>query len=273
MAQHRAAAPVGDSAMAADFAASAVAGASADVAVASRHTSDPRRYHRSRAGKPSWGGLLVRALPILLLATGCSIGTTDVGVVPVTIRTLPPLDVEANLTEQPSDPRAELIAALSATQGSYGYETTVMIDGSVMMLVTGEVTGAVEESRVARGESVLEYRRTADGHWVLGPADQFLPIDRITTGTAPLDGLAGSAALNVDHDGDDDSVLQAVYSGGAIGVPEVDEVSVRVTIRNGMVSRVRYDVPVEGVTARVVTVISAGELVRQGTGQDVRAAE
>ena len=73
---------------------------------------------------------------------------------------------------------------------------TVMIDGSVMMLVTGEVTGAVEESRVARGESVLEYLRTADGHWVLGPADQFLPVDRITAGTAPLDGLAGSAALN-----------------------------------------------------------------------------
>jgi len=50
-------------------------------------------------------------------------------------------------------------------------------------------------------------------------------------------------------------------------------VDVQVTIRDGMVSRVRYDVPVEGVTARVVTVISAGEGAHRGNGQAVRAAK
>ncbi|MDJ0961167.1 MAG: hypothetical protein QNJ88_10935 [Acidimicrobiia bacterium] len=244
-----------------------------DVAVA----SSPRLWlhRRSRAGKPSWGGLVVRALPILLLTTACSIGTDDVGVVPVTIRTLPPVDVEAELAGLDSDPvaRAELISALQATGRAYAYETTVMFDDSVMMMVTGTVAGTAEQLRVARGGSVVEYLRSADGHWVLGPGDRRLPVDRIAAGTAPLDGLVETTALVVGHDLLDSSILEAVYAGGAVGVPEVDEVAVRLTIRNGLVSRVRYEVPVEGVTAQVVTVISSSQDERYGAGRDVRAAE
>jgi hypothetical protein len=245
-----------------------------DVAVTSRRHAVAGDVLSSRAGKPSWGGLVMRALPIVLLAGGCSLGAVDVGVTPVTIRPLPPIEIgaEAVPVAIDADARRELTNALEATRIAYEFETTITVDDTVTMFATGAVSGVMQQSRVVTTGSVVEYMRTDDGRWIMGPGDRLLAADRGLVGEAPLDGLTLSDAVAVDQRGDDGTVLHAVYEGGAVGAPGVEEVEVQVTIRDGRVRRVHFHVPVGESTAEVITLISVADLGRDAD-RDVHAAE
>lgn len=224
---------------------------------------------RARARKPSWGGLTVGALPIAflmcaLLMSGCSVGTGELSVTPVSMRE------HSTRPGSEADARRALDQALAATGGEYRYETTVTIDHAVTTRVSGAVSGVAQKSTIKSGGSVVEYLRTANGDWVMGPADGWVGAGVHPNGEVLLEALARPDAVGVSVGGAGNQlVLDVVYGGESVGAPDVDAVEVRVTISDGVVSHVSYVVPVGGSTAEVVTVIRDVGEVGDITGRDL----
>ena len=180
-----------------------------------------------RAGKPSWGGLLLRALPIALLLAGCGAESSERTINAVTIRSLPPVTTSAEFTD--IEARLALSAAVEATVREHYFVTTVSVDDEITDTFVG--TGAQQ--------NVPWY--LSDG----GP-----------DGALPLDALLDPMAVVVNEGATGPTIYSAVYDGAAVGVPDVDEVEVRVTIQDGKVTQVDYEMPVDGKTAEVVTVVT-----------------
>ena len=235
-----------------------------------------------RAGKPSWGGLASRALPIALLVAGCSLGSSELSVTPVTVPSRPAAPtIDGGSTSGPEtsggvafvDGRDRLDDALDATGGEYRYETIVTIGDAVTMQVSGSVSGIIRIATITTGGSVTEYVTTDGGEWISGPTDADMLDHALLAGHPPLEALIGPQWVGPDPgiDDEDDVVLSAVYSGDSVGIPDVATVEVQVTIRDGVVHQVEYEIPAGEATADVVTVISGFGDAAAITGAEPRS--
>lgn len=207
-----------------------------------------------RAGKPSRGGLVLRALPLVLLASACSIGSEELSVTPVTVHASARQSSAGELTAQA---RRALTDAIVATGADYRFETTVTVGDHVTAHVTGTVSGNAARMRAAPEDAFTDYVRTRNGAWVVA-SSAGRAMGESAGEVAPLEVLLAPEAVDVHRaDGARDVVLRAVYPGSAVGAPAEERVEVDVTIRSGIVHRVAYEVPAGGETAQVVTVIEA----------------
>jgi len=190
-----------------------------------------------------------------VLAAGCA-SAADREIPAVVIPSHPSTTVAA-VADPSVDPGSELLAALRAT-GDYRFETTVMVDDAVTRFVSGSVSGGAWQAKVDVDGATTEYLKTDEGAWVRSIADLWVPGDVAVSipmlldvfGAVTPSGILGWEAV------DGGLELHARYPGASVGAPEIDEVDVDVTIGDGVIRRVRYQVPDGEQTAEVVTVIS-----------------
>jgi hypothetical protein len=213
-------------------------------------------YDEDRVGKPLRGGLGRWVLPAVVaaavvLVASCSSDADGFPLSPVSVRAHGSIDATSE-----ADARGALVAAIDATQADYRYQTTVTVDDAVTTEVVGAVAGDARQSTITSDGRVVKYLQTRYGRWVMGPAHRWMITREDPETSLPLEVLTGPSTVGADVEADGDLVVDATYSGEALGVPGVDEVEVEVVISGGLVSHVRYEVPAGARTAEVVTVIS-----------------
>lgn len=224
------------------------------------------------------GGSL-RALPFLaaLLLASC---TADTGVgstssvpeaVTTTTTALPAPTTTSTLapttTTVPVDPVATVSGALAASGANYRFTSMVLVGEQTLTSISGVVDDTAVAARIETGASELSYVRTAEGEWVTGPDGEWVILEGEPPVAAPLGALTDAEQLTLESGGAEQGVFTGVLgpaAGPAQGVP------FSLTIENGVVAEIRYEVDTGGEIAQVITTFSeigtAGTVTRpEGT--------
>jgi hypothetical protein len=165
------------------------------------------------------------------------------------------------------DPVATVSAALTASGANYRFTSIVLVGEQTLTSIDGVVDGTAVAARIETGASELSYVRTAEGEWVTEADGEWVILEGEPPVAAPLGALADAEQLTLES-GD---AVQGVFTGvlGPAAGP-AQGVPFSLTIENGVVSEIRYEVDTGGEIAQVITTFSeigaAGTVTRpEGT--------
>jgi hypothetical protein len=208
-------------------------------------------------------GGTARFLPLLLvLVAGCNSGTDDPGSTtgtvvdtsaPTTIEAPTTLGAESTTTTQPVDPTAMVSDGLAASSSNYRFSSVVLVGEDTLTTITGVVDGTSVAAEIATGTGVVSYVRTPDGEWVTGPDGEWGALEGEAPVSAPLATLADPTDLSLES-GDLAGGVVTGRLGPAAGMAQ--GVPFSLTIENGLVTEIRYQVESSAGPAQVITTLS-----------------
>jgi hypothetical protein len=214
----------------------------------------PRRVPVAR------GGGAKRFLPVLLvLAVGCTSAVGEQTTAPDSgVATMSPTTTEATTTPptesatttEAVDPAVVVGESLSASGSNYRFSSVVLVGEETLTSITGVVDGTSVGAEITTGTGVVSYVRTPEGEWVTEADGTWSPLEGEAPVSAPLAILADSSDLTLETG---DSV-QSVFTGrlGPAAGP-AQGVPFTLTIENGLVTEIRYQVESSGGPAQVIT--------------------
>jgi hypothetical protein len=153
-------------------------------------------------------------------------------------------------TTAPIDPTAVITETLAASSANYRFTSVVLVGEQTLTSIAGTVDGNSVSAEVTTGSSELSYVRTADGEWVTGPDGDWVELEGEPPVAPPLGALVGAADLVVQSGNGEHGVFTGML-GAAAGVAQ--GVPFSLTIENGLVTEIRYQVDSGGEIAQVIT--------------------
>ncbi|MGH8914956.1 MAG: hypothetical protein ACRDZM_10630 [Acidimicrobiia bacterium] len=156
-------------------------------------------------------------------------------------------------TTAPIDPAALVAESLTASSANYRFTSVVLVGEQTLTTITGNVDGNAVAAEIATGSSEVSYVRTADGEWVTGPDGDWVELEGEPPVQPPLAGLVDAGDLVLES-GDGS---QGVFTGtlGAAAGP-AQGIPFSLTLENGLVSEIRYQVDTGGEMAQVITTLT-----------------
>lgn len=143
--------------------------------------------------------------------------------------------------------------AITAVGTRYAFAATVTLDGSEVTRVEGVVYDGVGAYEVSSGGTTVDYVASDDGQWARQAGSEWTALAEAAPLIDPLDPLTRPLAVTVLETVGDDALVEATYDGATLGFATAGEVLVTVTITDGVVSVISYDVAVGGGIATVIT--------------------
>ena len=131
-----------------------------------------------------------------------------------------------------------LAAALEPLRAGSSFETTVTVDGEVVVTAAGRSAGEASELSVTTGTRTVDYVRVPPGAWAREPGRSWVSVDAGAAPGAPLDTLSTPATLVVSTpDGSPASAVTftATYLAATMGLTG-DPVTVTITADGGAVT-------------------------------------
>jgi hypothetical protein len=199
---------------------------------------------------------------LLVLVVGCNSAADDpgstVGTVagtgaPTTIQAPTTLPAEPATTTVPVDPTAMVADGLTASSSNYRFSSVVLVGEDTLTTITGVVDGTSVAAEIATGTGVVSYVRTPDGEWVTGPDGEWGALEGESPVAAPLATLADPTDLVLES-GDLAGGVVTGRLGPAAGTAQ--GVPFSLTIENGLVTEIRYQVESSAGPAQVITTLS-----------------
>ena len=233
----------------------------------------PRTRRRCSARRPHNSGVAAALLGLALLSSACSSGTaSDVPSpteAPETAQTAPNT-VAGSVETEPEvsataaiDPRQALEEALLAYADGYSFTAEVRVADTLATAMSGRVVGSSSEIQIVSGGAALDYVSTPDGRWVR-EGTVWVQLDEKGSAEPPLAQLQSPDSIEVVDQVGDVVHLLATYQGLTLGVPDVDELDVAITIANGRLVAITYTVDLsdgQAVTATAFSPLSSTSVI------------
>ena len=202
------------------------------------------------------GGPIKWALrPLLALVVACS--TTGAGVttssVAATTSSSSTTTTIATTTTRAIDAEGVLGEALAATSPNYRFQSLVTVGGQTITTIQGVVDGESVAASITAGNSEVSYVRTPDGEWVTGPEDEWSVLEGEAPAGAPLAGLTDVSDLAVESG--DGALMVILATLGSVAGPGAGT-RVAITVKQGLITEIRYQAQSDADTAEVVTSVS-----------------
>jgi hypothetical protein len=206
---------------------------------------------------------MIRALPLLslLMLAACagSSGATTPTVAATTTTTS-----EAAATTSPSttiaptsttavEPAAVVADSLAASRPNYRFTSIVLVGEQTVTTMTGVVDGESVSAEIATGTSEVSYVRTPEGEWVTGPDGDWVALEGEPPVGAPLDALSDAGGLTLESGNATRGVFTGVLGPAAASAQGIE---FTITVEDGYVSEIRYQVDTGGEQGEVVTTLS-----------------
>jgi hypothetical protein len=199
---------------------------------------------------------------LLVLVAGCTSAADDPGSTagtvvgtsaPTTIQAPTTLPAESTTTTVPVDPTAMVSDGLAASSSNYRFSSVVLVGEDTLTTITGVVDGTSVAAEIATGTGVVSYVRTPDGEWVTGPDGEWGALEGEAPVSAPLATLSDSTDLSLES-GDLAGGVVTGRLGPAAGTAQ--GVPFSLTIENGLVTEIRYQVESSAGPAQVITTLT-----------------
>lgn len=145
-----------------------------------------------------------------------------------------------------------LADAVTAVGTRYAFAATVTLDGAEVTRVEGVVFDGVGAYEVTTGDATVDYVTSDEGQWARQPGGDWTALSEAAPLVDPLEPLTRPLDLRVLETAGTDALLEVTYDGTALGFSDGGEVVVTVTITDGVVSSISYDVSVGDGTATVI---------------------
>ena len=196
--------------------------------------------HASRGGLRFGGALLLLILALAACgSSGPSPATADgptgapvsTSAGPSAVVSTPSAVVSTSATAAPTPTPVAgdlLAAALEPLRAELSFETSVTVDGAVVVSATGRSVGAASELSVTTAGRTVDYLRVPPRAWAREAGGSWVLVDATTAPTAPLDVLSTPATLALVASDGGSSGLTATYPAAALGLTG-DPVTVTIT--------------------------------------------
>lgn len=209
------------------------------------------------------GGPRTRAFPavfVLLVACASNTGvdsTTTPALVESTITSTTVAATSTTTAETtttvPVDPVAVVSESLAASSFNYRFTSVVLVGEQTLTSISGIVDGNSVAAEIATGSTEVSYIRTPDGEWVTTADGEWVALEGEPPVAPPLAALVDAGDLVLESGDGDQGVFTGVLgpaAGPAQGIP------FSLTIENGVVTEIRYQVDTGGELAQVITTLS-----------------
>jgi hypothetical protein len=140
--------------------------------------------------------------------------------------------------------------SLSATSQNYRFSSVVLVGEDTLTTIDGVVDGQEVAAEVSTGTGSVSYVRTTEGEWVTDSEGAWVALEGEPPVSAPLSALTDAGNLMVvSSDG-----VNGLFTGTlGPGSGEAEGLAFSVTIEQGLISEIRYQVENGGQTAQVIT--------------------
>jgi hypothetical protein len=195
----------------------------------------------------------------LLLLAACTTGagetTTTTAPPSTTTTTAPVAPTTTIVTTTPAslDPNAVVADSLAASSANYRFASVVLVGEQTLTTMNGLVDGDSVSAEIATGTSEVSYIKTSEGEWVTGPDGDWVALEGEPPVGAPLDALTDVGGLVLESGNANQGVFTGVLgpaAGSAAGL------AVTLTVQDGYVTEIRYEVDTGGEIGEVVTTLS-----------------
>jgi hypothetical protein len=143
--------------------------------------------------------------------------------------------------------------SLVASGSNYRFSSVVLVGEETLTSITGVVDGTSVGAEITTGTGVVSYVRTPEGEWVTEADGTWAPLEGEAPVSAPLAILADSSDLTLET-GDSVRSMFTGRLGPAAGPAQ--GVPFSLTIENGLVTEIRYQVESSAGPAQVITTLT-----------------
>jgi hypothetical protein len=209
------------------------------------------------------GGPGTRALPALFaLLVACSTNTgldstTTDALVESTITSTTVAATSTTTAETtttvPVDPVAVVTESLATSSSNYRFTSVVLVGEQTLTTISGIVDANSVAAEIATGSTEVSYIRTPDGEWVTTADGEWVALEGEPPVAPPLAALVDAGDLVLESGDGTQGVFTGVLgpaAGPAQGIP------FSLTVEDGFVSEIRYQVDTGGEMAQVITTLS-----------------
>ncbi len=216
-----------------------------------------RHTHIGRGGP---GTRALAALFALIAACASNTGvdsTTTTALVESTITTATVAATTTTTAETtttvPIDPVAVVSESLATSSSNYRFTSVVLVGEQTLTTISGSVDGNSVAAEIATGSTEVSYVRTPDGEWVTTADGEWVALEGEPPVAPPLAALVDAGDLVLESGDGTQGVFTGLLgpaAGPAQGIP------FSLTIENGVVTEIRYQVDTGGELAQVITTLS-----------------
>jgi hypothetical protein len=151
------------------------------------------------------------------------------------------------------DANAVVTDSLAASSANYRFTSVVLVGEQTLTTMSGLVDGDSVSAEIATGTSEVSYIKTPEGEWVTGPDGDWVALEGEPPVGAPLDALTDAGGLVLESGNANRGVFTGVL-GPAAGSAE--GLTFTITVQDGHVTEIRYQVDTGGELGDVVTTLS-----------------
>jgi uncharacterized Zn-binding protein involved in type VI secretion len=151
------------------------------------------------------------------------------------------------------DPAAVLGDSLAASSANYRFTSVVLVGEQAVTTISGVVDGNSVAAEIGTGSSEVSYIRTPEGEWVTGAGGEWVALDGEPPVEPPLAALVDAGGLVLQSGDGTTGVFTGALglaAGSAQGLPFT------LTIEQGLIVEIRYEVDTGGENAQVITTLS-----------------
>jgi len=161
--------------------------------------------------------------------------------------------IAENTTTVLIDPVAVVGESLAASSFNYRFTSVVLIGEETLTTIAGIVDENSVAAVIGTGSTEVSYIRTSDGEWVTEADGAWVELEGEPPVTPPLAALVDAADLVLESGDGTRGVFTGVLgraAGPARGIP------FSLTVEDGVVTEIRYQVDTGGERALVITTFS-----------------
>jgi hypothetical protein len=152
------------------------------------------------------------------------------------------------------DAASVLAGSLASSGANYRYASVVSLGEQPVTNISGVVDQGSVAAEITTADRTVSYIRTPAGEWVTTEDGSWVRLEgEIPPATPPLNALSDSTELRLES-GDAASGVLIGTLGPSAGAAQ--GLNFRLTITNGLVSQISYNVPTEAGEATVTTTLS-----------------
>jgi hypothetical protein len=143
--------------------------------------------------------------------------------------------------------------SLATSSSNYRFTSVVLVGEQTLTTISGIVDANSVAAEIATGSTEVSYIRTPDGEWVTTADGEWVALEGEPPVAPPLAALVDAGDLVLASGDGTQGVFTGVLgpaAGPAQGIP------FSLTVENGFVSEIRYQVDTGGEMAQVITTLS-----------------